>query len=142
MSAVPVTLMIVDDDSIDIMTVKRTLRRMDFAQGAVEARNGIEALARLRGTDGYARLRQPVLVLLDLNMPRMNGLEFLDEIRADDALRGLLVFVMTTSAAEEDRQKAYDRNIAGYILKHGAGARFHNAMSMIRQYCDAVEFPL
>jgi len=61
---------------------------------------------------------RPCLIMLDLNMPRMGGIEFLEELRSDPLLRRILVFVMTTSAAPEDRMKAYDMNVAGYMLKH------------------------
>ncbi len=70
----------------------------------------------------------PCLVLLDLNMPRMGGIEFLDELRRDPLLRRTLVFVMTTSSAEEDRVRAYDRNVAGYIMKHRPGETFLEAI--------------
>ena len=74
-------------------------------------------------------------------MPRMSGLEFLDELRRDDALRSTLVFVMTTSAAEEDRTRAYGNNVAGYVLKQRSGESFLEAISMLEHYWRVIEFP-
>jgi len=136
-----VTILLVDDDEIDVMAVKRSFAELKIANPIVEAHDGIEALAILRGEDGFDQLAQPVLVLLDLNMPRMGGLEFLDELRRDAGLRRSLVFVMTTSAAEEDRVRAYDKNVAGYVLKHRPGQSFLDAISMLRHYWRVIEFP-
>jgi len=80
-------------------------------------------------------------VLLDLNMPRMGGIEFLAELRADPSLRRTIVFVMTTSAAEEDRLRAYEKNIAGYVVKHRLGQSFLESISMLEHYWRVIEFP-
>jgi CheY-like chemotaxis protein len=98
-------------------------------------------LQRLRGQNGYENVPSPYLVLLDLNMPRMGGIEFLEELRSDPELSHALVFVMTTSEAEEDRMRAYDRNVAGYILKHRLGQGFIEAVSMLKHFWRVVEFP-
>src|SRR6476620_8140823 len=105
-----VTLLAVDDDKVDLMALKRSFRDLKIANPIVEAHDGIEALDRLRGENGCEKLPAPCMILLDLNMPRMGGIEFLDELRRDPELRRTLVFVMTTSSAEEDRVRAYDRN--------------------------------
>jgi CheY-like chemotaxis protein len=136
-----VTVMIVDDDKVDIMAVRRTFRELHIANPVVEAQNGIEALERLRGENGYEKLIPPCLVLLDLNMPRMGGLEFLEELRRDPALRRTLVFVMTTSAAEEDKTRAYEKNVAGYVLKHRLGQSFLESIGMLHHYWRVIEFP-
>jgi CheY-like chemotaxis protein len=104
-----VTILLVDDDKIDTMAVKRSFRALKITNPMVEAHNGIEALDHLRGQNGYDKVVEPSLILLDLNMPRMGGLTFLDELRRDPVLRNTLVFVMTTAAAEDDRRSAYDR---------------------------------
>jgi CheY-like chemotaxis protein len=85
-------------------------------------------------------MRSP-LVLLDLNMPRMGGIEFLTELRHDPLLRSILVFVTTTSPAVEDQEPAYDKNVAGYNLKYRAGECFEDAIAMLEKYWKAVEFP-
>jgi CheY-like chemotaxis protein len=136
-----VHILLVDDDKVDVMAVKRAFRELKIANPVVVAGNGIEALERLRGHNGYEKVPPPCLVLLDLNMPRMGGLEFLEELRRDEALRGTLVFVMTTSSAEDDRARAYDKNVAGYVLKHRPGQSFLEAIRMLEHYWRVIEFP-
>jgi CheY-like chemotaxis protein len=135
------TILLVDDDRVDVMAVKRSFRELKIVNPVIEARNGFEALDYLRGTNGRKKLPLPYLVLLDLNMPRMGGIEFLAELRADAELRSTLVFVMTTSAAEDDRARAYDKNVAGYVLKHQPGQSFIEAISMLEHYWRVIEFP-
>jgi CheY-like chemotaxis protein len=136
-----VTILLVDDDKVDAMALKRAFRHLKINNPVVEAHNGIEALDRLRGQNGYDKVPAPCLVLLDLNMPRMGGIEFLGELRRDPLLRRTLVFVMTTSAAEEDRARAYDKNVAGYVLKHRSGESFLESMNMLKDYSQMIEFP-
>lgn len=134
-------ILLVEDDELDVKAVKRAFRDLKIANPLFEARDGIEALDLLRGTNGQTAIPNPRIILLDLNMPRMGGLEFLDEIRKDPKLHSCVVFVMTTSAAEEDRVKAYDRNVAGYVLKHSPGRSFLDAVSMLEHYWRIVELP-
>jgi CheY-like chemotaxis protein len=135
------TILLVDDDKVDVMAVKRSFRELKIANPVIVAHNGIEALDCLRGQNGHPKVSSPCLVLLDLNMPRMGGVEFLDKLRHDEALRRTLVFVMTTSGAEEDRARAYNMNIAGYVLKHRPGQSFLEAISMLEHYWRVIEFP-
>jgi CheY-like chemotaxis protein len=137
----PVTILLVDDDTVDTMAVKRAFRELKIANPVIEAHNGIEALERLRGENGYQKVSEPLLILLDLNMPRMGGIEFLQELRHDPSLRRNLVFVMTTSSADEDRRQAYEENIAGYFLKHGPKEGLLEAMRMLERYWQMIEFP-
>jgi len=141
MIPLPINILLVDDDKVDVMAVKRALRDLAIENPVQVAENGLEALDWLRGDNGRAKLGARCLVLLDLNMPRMGGLEFLTEIRRDPALRRTLVFVMTTSAAEEDRARAYDRNIAGYIIKQRFGQSFLDTVSMLKNYWQVIAFP-
>ena len=136
-----VNILLVDDDKVDVMAVKRSFRELKIANPVIEARNGIEALELLRGHNGREKVSSPCLVLLDLNMPRMGGIEFLEELRRDADLHGTLVFVMTTSAAEDDRARAYRKNVAGYVLKHRPGQSFLEAISMLEHYWRVIEFP-
>lgn len=136
-----VTILVVDDDKVDVMAIKRSFIELKIRNPIVEARDGIEALERLRGENGYDKVPTPCLVLLDLNMPRMGGLEFLDAVRDDPVLCHYVIFVMTTSAAEEDRMHAYDKNVAGYVLKHRPGQTFLEAISMLEHYWRVIEFP-
>jgi CheY-like chemotaxis protein len=136
-----VTVLLVDDDKVDTMAVRRSFQALNISNPVVEARNGIEALDRLRGRNGYDMVPRPCLIMLDLNMPRMGGIEFLEELRNDPLLRRILVFVMTTSAAPEDRMKAYDMNVAGYMLKHRPGQSFLKAIGMLQHFWRVIEFP-
>jgi CheY-like chemotaxis protein len=136
-----VSILVVDDDRVDTMAIRRSLRELQITNPVIAARDGIEALERLRGENGRDKVPAPLLVLLDLNMPRMGGLEFLEELRADPELHATLVFVMTTSAAVEDRTRAYAKNVAGYVLKFQQEQGFQNAILMLEHYWRIVEFP-
>jgi len=141
MKARTVTILLVDDDKVDVMAVKRSFRDLKIANPLVEARNGQEALDLLRGANGREKVPSPCLVMLDLNMPMMGGIEFLAELRADPVLHRTVVFVMTTSTADEDRTKAYDHNVSGYVLKYRPGQTFLEAIGMLEAYWRVVEFP-
>jgi CheY-like chemotaxis protein len=136
-----VNILLVEDDDVDVMAVKRAFRDLKIANPLFTAIDGVDALELLRGENGKSRLPRPYVVLLDLNMPRMGGIEFLDAVRDDPELNRSIVFVMTTSAADEDRVRAYDRNIAGYILKHSPGRSFIDAVTMLEHYWRVIEFP-
>jgi CheY-like chemotaxis protein len=136
-----VNILLVEDDEVDVMAVKRALKELKIANPFHRAADGIDALEMLRGENRKEKVRHPVIVLLDLNMPRMGGLEFLDELRKDPDLQHTIVFVMTTSAAEEDRVRAYDKCIAGYVLKHSPAHTFLDAVTMLEHYWRVVEFP-
>ena len=136
-----VTILLVDDDDVDVESIRRALKKAKIANPVVVAHDGVDALDALRGTGGRERVASPYVVLLDLNMPRMSGLEFLDEIREDTALRRAVVFVLTTSNAERDRAAAYDRLIAGYMVKSRVGQDFLDLLSMLGAYWKVVELP-
>jgi CheY-like chemotaxis protein len=135
------TVLLVDDDVIDVTAVRRAFHELKIANPLVVARNGIEAFEMLRGENGYAKLRAPFLILLDLNMPRMGGMEFLEEPRVDPELHRSLVIVMTTSAAEEDRDRAYGQNVAGFVLKSRPGQTFGQTIAALENYWRAIELP-
>jgi CheY-like chemotaxis protein len=137
-----VTILLVEDDKVDVMAVERSFRELRIANPLVVARDGIEALSLLRGTNGNKKLQPPYLIMLDLNMPRMGGIEFLDALRKDPEVDKTIVFVLTTSDAEEDRLRAYDKCISGYVLKMQVGKSFTEAISMIEHYWKIVEFPV
>src|SRR5690606_28187762 len=115
-------------------------RQRRIANPLVVARDGVEGLAHLRG-EGVPPLPRPNVVLVDINMPRMNGLEFITEVRKDPVLRDLVVFVLTTSRDEEDRMTAYHLNVAGYIVKSDLAAGFVEAVNMLDCYWHVVELP-
>ncbi|MFM8917419.1 MAG: response regulator, partial [Bacteroidota bacterium] len=95
--------------------------------------------------EGYEKITpRPQIILLDLNMPKMNGMEFLKELRQDPELRSISVFVMTTSNDDRDRIDAYDLNVAGYILKPVSFEKFVSAVSILSSYwklCEPLEIP-
>ena len=131
-------ILLVEDDDIDVMNVRRAFDRNHIANPLWTAANGLEALALLRG-DEIPRERR--LVLLDLNMPRMNGIEFLRELRADPDLLATPVVVLTTSDDERDRVNAYNLNVAGYILKPVTFVSFVETMATLNKYWTLVELP-
>ncbi|HEX4767821.1 MAG TPA: response regulator [Lichenihabitans sp.] len=136
-----VNLLLVDDDEVDVMGLKRAFTKSRIGNPITVARDGIEALEILRGQNGKTRLPKPHLILLDLNMPRMDGIEFLEALRADESLRTALVFMITTSKAEEDKARAYGHNVAGYIVKQDPANTFLQAVSLLEHYWKIVEFP-
>lgn len=111
------TLLLVEDDQLDIMNVQRELRKNNVNVPLHVARNGREALDMLRGEGGQTKIPRPSVVMLDLNMPRMNGLELLEILRSDTEFEDLNVFITTTSDLETDRLKAQELAVSGYIIK-------------------------
>ncbi|NDV01027.1 response regulator transcription factor [Pseudoroseicyclus sp. CLL3-39] len=123
------------------MAIERTLRRLDLRNPVVTARSGAEALELLRGSEGRPPLAGPVLMLLDIFMPRMNGLELLDELRADPALQATVVFMLSSSDSPRDVAAAHERNVAGYLMKGASPEEFRRAMDLIARYLDLVPLP-
>lgn len=136
-----VHLLLVEDDDIDVRLITRAFQKHKIANPITVVRNGIEALAILRGEGENPPLPQPSLILLDLNMPRMGGIEFLTALRQDHALRGSVVFVLTTSEDDRDKVAAYQQNIAGYLLKSAVGQGFLEVVGMLEQFVITVQFP-
>lgn len=135
-----VTILLVEDDDIDARAVTRGFRGQNIGNPIVRARDGIEALEILRGA-ADEKLDRPYVILLDLNLPRMNGIEFLGELRKDSDLHRSIVFVLTTSNDDRDKIAAYDKNVAGYILKSEAGTDFLDLAQMLDRYVITVQFP-
>jgi len=135
-----VHILVVEDDDVDAMAVERAFKKLKLANPTYRARDGLEALALLRG-EGQPVLPRPFIVLLDLNMPRMNGLELLKTLRGDPALKSTVVFVLTTSHEEKDRVSAYDLNVAGYMVKDNVGDDFLRVVTLHKHYWRVVELP-
>jgi CheY-like chemotaxis protein len=132
------TLLVVDDDDVAAEAVVRGMRKHAVNCPIVVAEDGMDALQILRGKHPTRRVAKPYLVLLDLNMPRMNGIEFLRELRADSHLRGTVVFVLTTSGSDKDRASAYQLFIAGYMVKSGLGPQLSGLARFLTEYGAAV----
>lgn len=131
-------ILLVEDDQVDVMNVKRAFDRNRIANPLFVAGDGIEALEMLRSGNIPSERR---LILLDLNMPRMNGIEFLRALRADDHLQLTPVVVLTTSDDERDKIDAYNLNVAGYLLKPVTFVNFVETMAALNKYWTLVEMP-
>ncbi len=131
-------ILLVDDDEVDVMNVRRAFQKAHITNPLFVAHDGLEALELLR-RDALPCGRR--LVLLDLNMPRMNGIEFLRALRADPALHATPVVVLTTSDDERDKVDAYDLNVAGYLLKPVTFGSFVEIMVALNKYWTLVEMP-
>ncbi|GIW79375.1 MAG: two-component system response regulator [Gemmatales bacterium] len=136
-----VHVLLVEDDEVDVEAVKRSFQKARIANPLHVASDGDDALNILRGQGGKPPLPRPYVVLLDLNMPKRSGLEFLREVRRDPALHDSVVFVLTTSNNENDRTAAYDLNVAGYIPKPKVGEEFLEMVRMLDYYWRVVELP-
>lgn len=131
-------ILLVEDDEVDVMNVQRAFNKAHIANPLFLAGDGIQALEKLR-SGGIPVERR--LVLLDLNMPRMNGIEFLRELRKDPVLCTTVVVVLTTSAMERDKFDAYGLNIAGYLVKPVTFDKFYDLMVTLNKYWTLVELP-
>ncbi len=136
-----INILLVEDDEVDVMNVKRAFKKNKIANPLYIASNGLEALEMLRGEEGSMPLIPPRrrLILLDLNMPKMNGLEFLHELRGDPKLKVTPVIVLTTSDEDRDRVEAYNMNVAGYILKPVTFSKFAEVMATLNKYWTLCE---
>ena len=131
-------ILLVEDDQVDVMNVQRAFEKNRIANPLYVANNGVDALEMLRSKKVPDERR---LILLDLNMPRMNGLEFLRELRSDAKLQSTVVVVLTTSNDERDKINAYNLNVAGYLLKPVTFVNFVEVMATLNKYWTLVEMP-
>ena len=131
-------ILLVEDDEVDVMNVRRAFQKNRITNPLFVATNGVEALEQLR-SGSIPRDRR--IILLDLNMPQMNGIEFLREIRRDPQLNLTPVIVLTTSNDERDRIEAYNLNVAGYLLKPVTFSNFCEVMAALNKYWALVELP-
>lgn len=138
-----VNILLVEDDEVDVMNVKRAFKRNHITNPLFVAGNGLEALAMLRGqaeSDSNVPDTRRI-ILLDINMPKMNGIEFLHELRQDAKLAPTPVVVLTTSDEDQDRIEAYKLNVAGYILKPVTFSSFAEVMAALNNYWTLCEMP-
>lgn len=129
-----VNILLVEDDYLDIMNVERELKKINVMHDILVARNGKEALNMLRGAGTNKISPAPSVILLDINMPKMNGLEFLAELRTEPEFSHIPVFIMTTSNEESDRMAAQKLNVAGYIVKPLTFDSFENSHSSLDSF--------
>lgn len=131
------TILMVEDDDVDAKGMKRSFKKRRIANPIVRANDGLEAIELLESGE----VTSPYIILLDLQMPRMNGLEFLAKIREDDKLKSSVVFVLTTSQAEKDITAAYEKQIAGYFVKDDVGTNFTEMLNMLEGYWKIAYLP-
>lgn len=136
-----IRILLVEDDDVDAEAVRRGFSKAGVTCPLFRATNGVEALAMLREKDGNFQ-GVPYIVLLDLKLPQMTGVEFLEAVRHDDALRKSVVFVLTTSNDTKDKIAAYSYCIAGYVTKSNAGIEFRDLIRMLEHYSQINEFPI
>jgi CheY-like chemotaxis protein len=131
-------ILLVEDDEVDVMNVQRSFKKNNISNPLYLAGNGVEALEMLRNGSVPTQNR---LILLDINMPKMNGIEFLRVLRADPELRASPVVVLTTSNDDKDRMESFELNVAGYLLKPVTFSSFVELMLALNKYWMLVEMP-
>jgi CheY-like chemotaxis protein len=141
MNSSGVTILLVEDDDIDATTVVRGLSRADIRNPVVRAHDGIEAMEMLLGSNGRERLAPPYLLLVDVRMPRLDGLGLVRRIRSNALLQRTIIFILTTSDSDRDRAEAYDAHVAGYIVKSNAPDQFDALARMLEYYLTIVAPP-
>ncbi len=129
------TILLIEDDRVDIMTVQRALKKNAIGNPLFVARTGLEALDMLRGTQDLEKI-SPALILLDLNLPKMSGIEFLQQLRADPELKAMRIIVLTSSNEPKDRAAAFEYDVDDYIVKPHSFDEFTRAMATILALWD------
>ncbi len=130
-------ILLVEDDQVDAMTVKRALKEINVTNRLDITNNGEEALAFLQNSDN----EQPGIILLDLNMPKMNGIEFLEIAKQDDDLKNIPVVVLTTSKEDQDKVDSFNLGVAGYMIKPVDYLKFVEVVKTIDLYWTLSELP-
>jgi CheY-like chemotaxis protein len=132
-------VLLVDDDDVDTEAIERCIGEYEHMGPLMVARNGIEALNILRRE--RPSLEYPFLILLDLNMPMMDGFEFLQEVRSDPELSSHVIFILTTSSDEADKHEAYKKHVAGYIIKNDLDEHGGSLFNLLNSYRQNNSFP-
>ena len=130
-------ILLVEDDNVDVMAVERALKDLKIKNQLVSTANGEEALEYLKNNGN----KKPCIILLDLNMPKMNGIEFLKIVKADKTLKKIPVVILTTSSQQQDIVESFQLSAAGYIVKSIDYAKFAKAISIINLYWTLSKLP-
>jgi len=141
MAPTQITILLVEDDDVDAATVVRGLSRAAIHNPLVRARDGIEAMDMLLGMNGKEKLPPPLILLVDIRMPRLDGLGLIRRIRTNQSLQRTIIFILTTSDNDKDRAAAYDAHVAGYIVKSSTPDQFHSLARMLDYYLAIVAPP-
>ncbi len=136
-----ISVLLVEDDNVDYMNVKRAFKKNELTYPLYRAENGLDALDMLRGNRQSEFSKPPNIILLDINMPQMNGIEFLKELRLDPQLKNTVVIILTTSNDEKDLFDAYNLAVQGYILKPVTFDAFQKAIATLNDYWILCETP-
>lgn len=135
-------VLLVEDDESDIFTMQRSFEKFGIQFPLLVARNGLEALNKLLGTEGELKLDPlPKFIILDINMPKMNGIEFLTELRKNENFNSILVFIYTTSSNERDVSALYHLHIAGYFLKQVKFSDSLKTLEVLNNYWLQLKLP-
>jgi hypothetical protein len=136
-----INILLIEDDDVDVMNVQRAFKKGDITSSLFVARDGLEGLEMLRGNSTIPSVipKGQRLILLDVHLPKMSGIEFLQALRDDPNLRRIPVVMLTTSNEEGDRFNAYNLNVAGYILKSLPFAAFVDMMATVNKYWSLCE---
>ena len=133
-----ITLFLIEDDDIDAMSIQREFKRRHISSPIIRAKDGVEAFELL----ALGKIKRPFVILLDLQMPRMNGLEFLTTLRKDSDYKNSVVFVLTTSQDEKDIFNSYQSNIAGYFIKDEIDDDLISIVDIFDAYRKVVYLPV
>lgn len=130
-------ILLIEDDNVDVMTVERVLRDLKIENQLISTSNGEQALEYLKTNDN----KKPCVILLDLNMPKMNGTEFLKIVKTDEALKKIPVVVLTTSSQQQDVVESFKLGAAGYMVKSVDYGKFVETIRIINLYWTLSELP-
>lgn len=130
-------ILLVEDDCVDVLTVQRALKELDVANPLISTGDGEEALEYLQDN----AKTKPCMILLDLNMPRMSGMEFMEIAKSDESLKTIPIIVFTTSNTEQDIAKSFELGAAGYMVKSVDYSEFIEMIKTIDSYWSLSELP-
>lgn len=135
-------ILLVEDNDLDVKILERGLKKLGALNSLVRAKDGVEALHLLTEDVSHRILPRPYVILLDINMPRMNGHEFLEALRSTNEIKDARVFVFTTSDSKKDVGLAYQNNANGYIVKPNGSSELQDVLQSLQNFWDICENPL
>ncbi|MBQ4845511.1 response regulator [Pseudoalteromonas sp. MMG005] len=130
-------VLLVEDDDIDYMSIVRSFKKRKILNPITRAIDGVHALELLQ----TEKIKKPFIILLDLQMPRMNGLEFLAAVRDNQQLSDSVIFVLTTSSNEQDIVQSYQKHVAGYFIKDDISTQFLDVIDVLDGYWRILKLP-